>query len=123
MIESGVALSTAFYTSVGGMSFGFSFLVVRWLAGFVAGRIDKKEDRLDTGLQSLLDDFRQEIDRMKAECVSLREGLAECERKHAESEEEVARLRGLMQGYGDAKQLAQLNVAADKARKKTGEGE
>jgi hypothetical protein len=116
MIEPGVVFSTGVYSVIAGSGVGFSFLMVRWLANFIAGRVDRKEDRVDAGMRRLLEDLQGEVGRLKEECASLREGLADCHRKHFDSEEEVARLRGLMQGYGDARQLAQLNSAADKVR-------
>jgi hypothetical protein len=115
MIE-GDALAGLLYGVPQGIGIGGAFLFVKWVADFIAKRTDRREDRVDAGMRALLDDHREEIDRLKQDCVSLREGLAECERKHTESEQEVSRLRGMMQGYGDAKQLAQMNAAADKAR-------
>jgi hypothetical protein len=47
--------------------------------------------------------------------------LAECKRMHAESEADRMRLRAMLQGYGDARQVAQLKVAADKIAEKNRE--
>ena len=114
MIEPGVALSTLAYSGVAGFGLGTAFLFVRWAAHFVASRIDKKEDRLDAGMTVLLDGMRIELDRVKKDCGEFRDALRECERKHSESAAEVMQLKAMLQGYGDARQNAQLQVAADK---------
>jgi len=122
MIEGGITLATAVYTGVGGLSFGLSFLFVRWLADFIAGRVDRKEARVDAGMRELLDDLRQEIDRLKEECVAMRAALAECERKHAESEARVLGLEAEMQGYGNVRNEVQRRVAAERLADKDREG-
>jgi len=125
MIETGVALSTAFYTSVGGMSFGFSFLVVRWFATFVAGRIDRKEANVDAGTQRLIERLEKQVDALLTRVTHIDEDLAECKRRHAESEAEVMSLKAQMQGYGKAREDAALIVASERLKDKhrPGEGE
>lgn len=129
MIEPGVALSTLAYTGMGGFGFGASFLVVRWFASFTAGRIDKKEADIDeatvrliTGLERRLNEEienrRQTEGEMRSELRDVREQLAECNRKHAESEAEVGRLRAQMQGFGEARDRAAVIVAAEKKEAK-----
>jgi hypothetical protein len=114
MIEPGVALSTLAYSGTAGLGMSIGFLVVRWGAHFIAGRIDKKEDRLDAGMTALLAGLREELDRVKKDCSEFRDALRKCEDKHAESAAEVMQLKAMLQGYGDARQIAQLQVAADK---------
>lgn len=106
--------------SAGG-SLGLVFVAVRWTANFIAGRLDKKEAALDAGTQQLIEHLRQQVTILVGDCRELREwraeaekDLRECERRHAESEAEVMRLKATMQGYGDARQLAQIKAAADK---------
>lgn len=124
MIESGVALSTAFYTSVGGMSFGFSFLVVRWFASFIAGRMDKRQEHLDEATRELINGLRTDVKELREWRSRAEAELIECERKHSQSEAKVARLEATLAGFGDARQHAQLIVASEKAQsKKSGEGE
>lgn len=121
MISSGGVLTTLALGGSAGFGLGFSFLVVRWLATFIAGRMDKKEEQLDAGMQRLFSGMEQEIERLSGECKDLRarisehgRELADCRRKHAESEAEVMQLKAMMQGHGDARQYAQLIVAAEK---------
>lgn len=116
MIEPGVALSTLAYSGVAGFGLGTAFLFVRWAAHFIAARIDRKEDRLDAGMTALLEGMRTELDRVKKDCGEFRDALRECERKHSESAAEVMQLKAMLQGYGDARQIAQLQVAADKLK-------
>lgn len=125
MIESGVAFSTAVYGGSMGLGMGGAFLIVRWLATFLAGRIDKKEAHIDAGLKSLVDGLKDEIARLSDECRALRKQvsehgreLAECRRKHAESEAEVMQLKAQMQGYGKAREDAALIVASERAKDK-----
>lgn len=105
-----------------GAGFSFGFVVVRWAANFIAGRIDRSQERLDEGTQQLIKHLREQVTILVGDCRELREwrtqaegALRECERRHAESEAEVMRLKAAMQGYGNARQVAQLQVAADKA--------
>lgn len=111
--------------SVGG-SLGLVLVAVKWTANFIAGRIDRSQARLDEGTQQLIEHLREQVTILVGDCRELREwrasaekGLRDCERRHAESEAEVMRLKATMQGYGDARNIAQLQVAADKRR--TGE--
>lgn len=106
-----------------GAGFGFMFLVIRWLANFIAGRMDKKEEHLDAATKRLFDGMEQQIEGLRSECKDLRERvsehgreLADCRRKHAESEAEVMQLKALLQGQGDARQIAQLIIADEKKR-------
>lgn len=124
MIEPGVALSTLAYGGSAGFGLGFSFLVVRWFATFVAGRIDRKEANVDAGTQRLIDRLEKQVEALLTRMTHIDEDLAECKRRHAESEAEVMRLKAQMQGFGDARQHAALIVATEKVnRKKSGEGE
>ena len=97
-----------------GLAVGLAFL--KWMIDFIAKRTDRREDRVDAGTRALFDDHRAEIDRLKAECVELRAGLADCLRKHAEAEARELGLKAEMQGYGNARQHAQLIVSAEKLK-------
>lgn len=117
--------------SAGGV-FGLVFVGVRWTANFIAGRIDKKEAVVGAGMTELLTGLKERIDLLSKSEKELRQELAEdraefrayqretdaqlseCRRKHAESEAEVMQLRSMLQGYGDARQIAALQAAADK---------
>lgn len=104
-----------------GGSFGLVFVAVRWTANFIAGRMDRKEAQIDAGTQQLIEHLREQVTILVGDCRELREwrgiaenSLRECERRHAESEAEVVRLKAMMQGYGDARQLLQIEESAGK---------
>lgn len=115
-----------------GGTFGLTFVAVRWCANFIAGRLDRKEDRIDADMASLIEGLKERVDaltkserELRAELSANREEfrtyqretdeqLRDCRRKHSESEAEVMQLRAMLQGYGDARQLAQVNASADK---------
>jgi chromosome segregation ATPase len=103
-----------------GMGFGFggAFLVVRWIATFIAGRWDKREEHLDGATQRLFDRMEKQIEGLATRVQHAETSLAECERQHSESRAEVAELRATLQGYGQAREHAALIVAADRAANK-----
>lgn len=102
--------------SAGGLSLGIVLVVARWTANFIAGRIDKREARLDTGTQRLIVGLQEEVDRLSGECTTLRERVSATEEEHAQCRRELMELRGLIQGRGDARQHAALIVAAEKRK-------
>lgn len=126
------ALSNA-ATWVGtGAGAGAGFFFVRWLAVFISGRWDKKEEQIDAATQQIITQLReenqrlaesekqtrQEMGEMRKEFSerfnSLEEQLRHCERRHAEGEAEIMRMKATMQGYGEAREKAALIVAQEK---------
>lgn len=110
------------YAAIGG-SAGAGFMFIKWLLEFVAGRWDHKEAAIDAGMKQLLDRLEVRVNELTQDGKDLREQLKvvegelrECKRRHSESDAEVMRLKAMLQGYGDARQDAQLFIAADKAR-------
>jgi len=111
-----------------GISLTGGIWFVRWLLEWLGGRMDKRADRIDRSTQQLLDRLEKEIadlrERHDIEVTALRErvtstetALAECQERHAESEAKVLRLEAIVQGFGDAKQIAQLIISAEKQEK------
>lgn len=95
------------------------FGAIKWGVTTIFGRLDKREAALDEGMLSLLANLRLEVDRLatrlgsaETEIEAQRTLLRECEQKHGAAQAEVARLTALMQGYGDAKNRIQTEVAA-----------
>lgn len=124
MIQTGVALSTLAYSGVAGFGVGTAFLFVRWIASFIAGRIDRKEDRLDAGMGALIDGLREQIALLREDCTDLRSRvsnaeaeLLECKKQHADSNARVKELEATLLGAGHARQHAALIVAAEKVKK------
>jgi hypothetical protein len=99
-----------------GGSFGLVFVAVRWAANFIAGRMDHKEAVVDAGTQRLIDRLEKQVDGLIERMERVDADLAECKRLHAESEADRMRLNALLQGYGDARQHAQLIVSAEKLK-------
>jgi hypothetical protein len=108
----------AIASGTAGGSFGLVFVAVRWSANFIAGRMDRKEAHLDAGTQRMIDRLEKQVEALLERVTRIDEDLAECKRMHAESEADRMRLRAMLQGYGDARQVAQLKVAADRAIEK-----
>lgn len=124
-----VGLEAAFSWGMSGMGAGLGFFAVRWVAIFVAGRWDKKEAQIDAGTRRLIEQLEHQIDALTKREESREQrlsrfenDLADCKRLHAESEAEVMRLKAMLQGYGDARQIQQVKRAADKiVRERDGE--
>lgn len=122
----------------GGLSLGASFAVtlyvckqfgagVRWIIEYFTGRIDRREASVEEADKEL--DRRKDslIDKMEGQLTSLlnrvtvaEAALAECIRKHAESDAKVLHLEALLLAKGEIKQQAALIIAADKLEAKSG---
>lgn len=101
---------------------GVGYFFVKWLFEYLGGRMDKRADRIDAGMDKLITRMETQIEGLIERGKDLEErlarvegDLAECKSKHAESEAEVARLKAAMQGYGEARDKAQLIIAAERA--------
>lgn len=101
-----------------GSGLGFGFFAVRWLASFLAGRFDKREEQLDAATHDIIDQLRNEVQRLAERLGAVEIELLECKKLHAEADDERRRLKAAMTGLGDAKQAAQLIIAADHAHNK-----
>lgn len=102
-------LQLAIASGTAGGSFGLVFVFVRWAANFVAGRIDKKADRLDAATEYLIGQLSGQVKTLLSRCNQIEE-------HHAHCLEELASLRGYVDGMGSARQHAQLIVSAEKRK-------
>lgn len=93
---------------------GTAFYAVRWVVEWMAGRQDKREARLDAGTDKLISGLERQLAAALTRLEAVEKGLAECQRKHAESDAEVLRLRAIIDGKGEINQRAQAIVAADR---------
>lgn len=118
MISSGGALDTAIYGGSMGIGFGTAFLVIRWLATFIAGRIDKSDERLDKRTDDIMERLEKQVQRLTERVENLESELEDCRRMHAEEAAARMKLEALIQGTGDARQHAQLIVASEKRQSK-----
>lgn len=103
--------------SVGG-SLGIVLVMVKWTATFIAGRLDKREDRLDAGTQLLIGQLQEQVKGLLEHKETVERKLAECMERDIEKERRIAQLEGLAAGFGDARQHAALIVAGEKAKDK-----
>lgn len=83
---------------------------VRWLFEFFGGRMDRRAAALDADTRFIIENLRAELKRMaerqeqsdqrigatEHEIRELRSELADCQKKHAESEAKAARLEALI---------------------------
>ena len=127
----GVLENTATWIGTGAGA-GAGFFAVRWFAVFLSGRWDKKEEQIDAATRQIISQLtdenkrladsekqtRQEMVEMRKEFgerfSNLEEQLRHCERRHAEGEAEIMRMKATMQGYGEAREKAALIVAQEK---------
>lgn len=90
-----------------GAGFSFGFVVVRWCANFIAGRLDKKAEQVDAATQFLIGQLTGQVETLLARCTQIEE-------HHAHCLEELASLRGYVDGRGDARNDAAAIVARDR---------
>lgn len=100
-------------TTTGGFGASVGFFFVRWLAIFTAGRWDKREAQLDAGTKLLIEQLTGEVRRLSDRLEAVEHDLAECKKKHAETESELMQMRAANLGFGDARQHAQLIVSEE----------
>jgi hypothetical protein len=108
--------SVAYGLSTGG-SISIGLVALRLLFG----RMDRREAHIDVATKELIDEFRKELNRLKAECSDLRDASAkherlwrECEDKHAETHAELLKVQRLLQAGGDIRNRIQTGIAAEK---------
>ena len=97
-----------------GSGLGAGFFALKWLFEFIGGRMDRRADALDAGTQRLLAGMENRLNAVTERLDRVERELADCQRKHAESEAKALRLEAMLQGAGDARQHAQLIIAAEK---------
>lgn len=118
-MDSLIALAT---TTLGlGAGGGVGFFFVKWLFEFFGGRMDKRADRLDAGTDKLIAQLQGQVEALLerekqhvARLEKVEDELAECKRRHAESDAEVMRLKAILQGRGEMRERAAVIVAAEK---------
>lgn len=112
------------YSSVG-IGGGAGYFFFKWLVEYLGGRMDRRAEALDKGTQQLIDNLQKQVSVL----VELREGdlrrisqieedLQACKKLHAAADARVMQLESILQGKGDAKQYAQLLIAAEKEQNK-----
>lgn len=107
---------------------GVGFFAIKWFVEWLGGRVDKKEaavergfERLDAGTQRLIEHLQSQMKSVLERLDKAETALRDCQRKHAESEAEVARLKAIMQGSGEVRDHVQRILAAESLVQKGGE--
>ncbi len=95
-----------------GAGAGASFFMLKWAVELFFGRVDKREAAVASGTITLIAHLQTQINSLTERLEKAETELADCRDAHAIDQEELARWRGTAQGMGDAKQHAQLIVAA-----------
>jgi len=97
-----------------GGSAGGGFFIVKWFVEWIAGRLDKREARLDAGADKLIDALEKRIETLTSRLDAVEHMLADCQRMHSKSEAEVLRLTALVEAQGEIRQRAAGVIALDR---------
>lgn len=97
-----------------GGSAGGGFFIVKWFVEWIAGRLDKREARLDAGADKLIGALEKRIETLTSRLDAVEHMLADCQRMHSKSEAEVLRLTALVEAQGEIRQRAAGVVALDR---------
>lgn len=100
-----------------GATTGGGFFIAKWFVEFLAARWDKRELRLDTVQNEIMEHYRTRLTQVEELTTSLSTQLAECRLKHADSEAKVAKLEAIFAGLGELKQIAQYYISQDRVDK------
>lgn len=94
------------------------WVVINKFVDFISGRLGRREDqvvaaqaRIDTATHELILALQRQVDAQATQITAINTELEECRANHAHAQEEIARLRGLVHGLGDARQSAQRIVS------------
>lgn len=113
-----LSVFSAVDATANGIGIGLGFFFIRWAVIFMAGRWDKKEAQLNEGTKLLIDQLSEQNTALFERLVIVERGLAECKEEHAQCRAEVMELKGFLHGRGNARQEAQLIIAAEKKKAK-----
>lgn len=105
----------------GGFGVGGGLVGGKWFLDWLGARVDRREQaaevvrkHLDEATGNIITTMSEQIKALVERQTHVDELLAECRDQHALAQQELASLRGLVQGYGEARQLAQTNLSADR---------
>lgn len=114
----------------GGAGIGSGLLFGKFLLEWIGNRADKREasiekaaDRVDGATKLLLENLQEQINSWAIRTAKLEAQLEECKTQHHEAQEEIAQLRGTLQGFGEFRQVEQLRIAATKLTTKMNDEE
>lgn len=101
---------------------GGGFFAVKWFVEWLAGRLDKREARIDAGADKLIAGLERRLATLTDRLDKVENLLAECKSMHAKSEAEVLRLTALVEAQGEIRQRAQQVASADRLERRDREG-
>jgi chromosome segregation ATPase len=115
------ALSVIPSWAAAGVGGGAGFYFVKWFFEWLGGRVDKREaaaekvsELNDATTRRLIEKLEARLDSLTTRLDHVEGELIQCRAQHATCEAELARLKGIIQGLGDAKQQAANIVAAER---------
>ncbi len=97
-----------------GGGIGGGFYAVKWAFEWVAGRMDKRADRVDASTDKLIARLEKQVEALTDRLDQVENELRDCTRKHAESDAKVLRLEAIIDGKGEIAQRAAMVAAADR---------
>ena len=107
----------------GGLSVGIGLYAarligqgVRWLIVYFTGRYDAREAHIDRATNDLIEQLERQVKGLLEYKETVDAKLHECMERDIEKERRIAQLEGMMAGFGDARQHAQLIVSAEKKK-------
>ena len=104
-----------------GLGTGAGFFALRYLLEWIGVRVDRREaaalavrKEIDEATKNLINGLEARVKTLMERVDHVEDELQESNTKHSVCERELARLQGLVQGWGDAKNAAQTILAAER---------
>lgn len=109
----------------GGVGVGGGIVGGKWFLEWLSGRVDKREmaaevmrKHLDGATGDIITMMSTQLDLLTKRQAHTDQLLEECREQHNIARQELATLRGLVHGMGEAKQIAQVALSADRLNDK-----
>lgn len=94
---------------------------IKWTIEYFTGRLDKREADIDADMRELIEQLKDQVKSLSDDCKQMKAAHADCERRLTEVERRAAKAEATLQGFGDARNMLQVERAADKLAKKAAE--
>lgn len=102
--------------------------LIRWFVTFIAGRIDRRQERLDLldqeidkkwqkyreTIEGRLEKVEAENEKLRVEYAEVKEDVDRCHAEKRELERRLAKLEGFATGRGEAIEMRQIGESADR---------
>lgn len=100
-------LESAVKTAFGGGGFAAVVLLGKWFLGWLSGRVDKQQERVDMKNAEADARWAAYTKRVEERCEALEKEVEECHTARLELEGRVRKLEAVNQGFGEARQFEQ----------------